>query len=193
MQGTQKIIDDILASARSAAQALVTEAQSEADARSVAVKAELEQAYNAALEKLEAEADDVYKGQAKLGELEAGKALLKAKQECVGAVYDGVRKKILAASDKEYLALLQKLIVSVCEDGDEVIAAQADKARVTSAWVKKVSEAAKKKLTLSKTYGEFSGGVVLRNGKFDRDLTVDELVSDLKERTVADTVKYLGL
>ena len=193
MQGTQKIIDDILGSAKAAAETLVNEAKAEAEAHLAEVDAELKAAYDATVQKYEADAESVYKGQAKLGELEAGKALLKAKQECVAAVYDGVRDKILSAPDKEYLELLQKLIVSVCEDGDEVIAAERDKARVTSAWVKKVGEAAKKKLALSKTYGEFSGGVILRNGKFDRNLTVDEIVNELKERTIAETVKSLGL
>lgn len=193
MQGTQKIIDDILKSANTAAETLINEAKAEAEARMAELDTELKAAFDAAVGKYEEEAESVYKGQAKLGELEAGKALLKAKQECVAAVYDGVLERILAASDKEYLALLQRLIVSVCEDGDEVIAAERDKARVTSAWVKKVGEAAKKKLVLSKTYGEFSGGVILRNGKFDRNLTVEEIVNDLKERTIADTVKSLGL
>ena len=86
---------------------------------------------------------------------------------------------------------MQKLAVEACEDGDEVIPPKGDK-RITAAWVKKAATAAKKKLSLGKPE-DMPGGLILRNGKYDRALTVDEIVADLKERTVADTAKKLGL
>lgn len=193
MQGTQKIIDDILSSAKLAAQGIIDEATAEVNASLEEVSSEIERAQSAAMEKIKAEADALYSGQIKLGELEANKAMLKARQKCMQDVYDGVREKLLSAPDKQYLAFLQKLITEVCEDGDEIIASKSDAKRVTDAWVKKVSTACKRKLTLSKTQGDFSGGVILRNAKFDRDLTVDEIVADLKERTAAETLKKLGL
>lgn len=193
MEGKQKIIDDILASAEKAAKALIAEAETQIAAEKAELEEELAAAEKIAVEKFEAEADGVYNGQIKLGELEASKALLRAKQRCVSAVYDGVRDKILSAPDKEYLALMQKLITSVCENGDEVIICDSDAKRITAAWIKKIGDAVKCKLVLSKTRGDFSGGVILRNGKYDRDLTVDEIVRELKERTIADTVKNLGL
>lgn len=193
MQGQQKIIDEIISSAKTAAASMIEEATAESAEALESLRAELEAEKKAKAEITKRAADDIYSGQVKLGELEAGKILLAAKQRCVAAVYDGVRKRILGAKDEQYLSLLQRLIADSCEDGDEIISAKSDSKRVTEAWVKKVSAAAKKKLTLSKERGDFSGGVILRNAKFDRDLTVDEIVADLKERTVADTAKKLGL
>lgn len=192
MQGKQKIIDDILSSAKSAASSIIAEAEAEVQSGLEALRAELDAAQKEALERADAAAKELFDGQVKLGELEANKALLAAKQACVSAVYYGVKRKILAAPNAEYLKILQAVIVKYCEDGDEVIAGKADK-RVTAEWVKKVSAAAKKKLTLSKEKGDFEGGVILRNAKFDRDLTVDAIVEELKERTVYDTVSRLGL
>lgn len=193
MQGKEKIIDDILSSARNTAAAMIEEATAERDASVEALRAELEKAEAAAAEKTRAAADAVYAGQVKLGELESGKLMLKAKQDCVAAVYAAVREKILGLSDAKYLELMQKLIVRYCEDGDEVIAAEADAKRVTAAWVKKVATAAKKKLTLSSERGDFAAGVILRNARYDRDLTVDELIADLKDRTESEVVQKLGL
>lgn len=193
MQGKQKIIDDILQSARDNAAKMIAEAQAEVDGEIAALTEELKAAEQAELERYNAQAQAMYDGQVKLGELEAGKIMLKAKQDCVSAVYDGVRAHILKLPDAQYLKLLEQLIVPVCEDGDEIVACANDCKRVTAAWVKKLSTAAKKKLTLSNERGEFAGGVMLRNAKYDRDLTVDELVAELKERTVSDTVKALGL
>lgn len=193
MQGQQKIIDDIISSAKSIAASVIEEATAEKNESVEKLRAELDAENKANAERDKRAADDVYAGQVKLGELEAGKIMLAAKQRCVAAVYDGVKQRLLSAKDEQYLAVLQKLIVSNCEDGDEIISARSDVKRVTDAWVKKVATAAKKKLTLSKERGDFSGGVILRNDRYDRDLTVDEVVNDLKERTVTDIVAKLGL
>ncbi len=193
MCGKQKIIDEILATARAAAASMVEETTAELNETTETLRSSLEQKLSLAAEQSKKAADDVYAGRVKLGDLEANKIMLAAKQRVVAAVYDEVERKILTAPDAEYLALLQKLIVANCEDGDVVIAAQTDAKRVTDAWVKKVSTAAKKKLALAKERGAFSGGVVLRNAKFDRDLTVSEIVKELKDRTVTVTVEKLGL
>ena len=193
MIGQQKIIDDILSSAKTTAAAMIEEATAEQEERLSEIRAELEKKQAEGLAKAQAEADSVYTGMVKLGDLEANKALLRAKQQCLSAVYDGVKQKILAAPDAEYLKILQTLIVKYASDGDEIIAAKRDSKRVTAAWVKKVGTAAKRKLALSKETGDFEGGVVLRNGKFDRDLTVDAIVEELKERTVSDVIAKLGL
>ncbi len=186
------MIDDILQSARKAAAAMTDEATAEADAAVDAVREELAKSKAEAEKKAASAAEATYAGKLKLGELEASKMLLKRRQECVAAVYDNVRAKILALGDGEYLKLLGKLIAGVCSDGDEIVASKTDK-RVTAAWVKKLSASLKKKLTLSDEKGDFDGGVILRNPKFDRDLTVDEIVAELRERTEAETVKKLGV
>ena len=124
MEGKQKIIDDIIASADATAERIVEQAVAEVQSALDELKSSLASAHTASAEKYRADAQATYDGQVKLGELEAGKIMLKARQACVSAVYDGVRERILSAPDKEYLALLQKLIVGACENGDEVIAAQ---------------------------------------------------------------------
>lgn len=193
MEGKQKIIDEIIATAKKSAESMINAARAELKSSEDELVAELEKAKADALAKYAFEAESLYSGRVKLGELEAGKAVLKARQQCVAAVYDGVRERILAAPDKEYLALIGKLIKEHAEDGDEVIIAKSDAKRITAAWLKKIADGAKIKLKLPKTTGDFSGGVILRNAKYDRDLTVDEIVHELRERTVADTVKSLGI
>lgn len=193
MQGQQKLIDDILSSARRTAASMAEEASNEQAAALEALKAELDRKREIERAQSEVLSQSAYDGRVKLGELEAGKAILRAKQQCVAAVYDGVKAKILSAPDGEYLKIIGDIILSECEDGDTVIAAKADSKRVTSAFVKKLSEKAKVKLVLGKEYGDFSGGVILRNDRFDKDLTIDAIIDDLKERTLSQVLKELGL
>ena len=193
MIGKDKMTDELIGSAKKTAAAMVDEATEESKEAVDAVRASLEK------DRLEhrAEADEAanraYGGRLKLGELEAGKVALKAKQQCVTEVYAKVRELILALKDADYLALYKKLIEAECEDGDEIIAAKPDAKRINAEFVKKLSQSTKKKLTLSKETGDFAGGVILRGAKYDRDLSVDAIVEDLKARTVTETVAKLGL
>lgn len=192
MQGKDEMIDDILASARTVASKIIDEATVEHNALIEATRAALEeQRIKTDAEKIAA-ANAVYDGRIKLGELEVGKIILGAKQKCVSAVYDGVRDRIVAMPSAEYTKLIVRLVSAYVEDGDEIIVGKSDK-RLTAEWVKNLSKSTKKKLTLSKEKGDFDAGVVLRNSRYDRDFTVDEIVADLRERTVSDVAKKLGL
>lgn len=193
MQGQKNIIDGIIASAKSTAAGMIADAEAEAKTAVDAVRVELESKKAETDRAAEQAARDVYSGRMKLGELEAGKIVLGAKRKCVGAVYERVRELVLGMKDADYLALLQRLVTEHSADGDEIIAAKSDEKRVTAAWLKKVCTVSKKKLTLAKERGDFVGGVILRNAKYDRDLTLDKLIEDLKDRTEAETVKALGL
>ena len=192
MQGDKQLIDDILATAKAAVEAAVNEATENNTAALKKVQAELDAQRAQAEAEIKAAADRERAGKVKLGELEAGKIMLDAKQRCVSAVYDEVYKKLVGLSNEKYLALMKKLISRTCEDGDEIIASAADKS-ITDAWVKKLGGELKKKLSLSAERGEFSRGVILRNPKCDKSLTFDDIVAELKERTVGDTVARLGL
>lgn len=172
---------------------MIAEAEAEAENAVAAVRAELDDKKAATDRAVQKAAEDVYSGRMKLGELEASKIVLAAKRRCVGAVYERVRELIFGMKDADYLAMLQRLVTDNCTDGDAIVAAKRDEKRVTAAWVKKVSSASGKKLSLIKERGEFTGGVILRNEKYDRDLTLDRIIEDLEERTESETVGALQL
>lgn len=193
MQGKKNIIDDIISSAKKSAETMISDAEKERDEAQKAAEAEFAAAQKAADEQAAFAAEAVKRGKLKLGELEAGKVLLSYKRACVDEVYKAVKDKVLKMKDADYLDLLSKLIKECANDGDEIVACRADVNRVTAAWVKKLSTSIKKKLTLSKETGEFEAGVVLKSGGYDIDLTVDEIIADLKYRTESETVKSLKL
>ncbi|MCH5161147.1 MAG: V-type ATP synthase subunit E [Clostridiales bacterium] len=191
MQGKDSIIDDLIKSAKKTASAMVDEATAEAEESANSTRAALEAGKLEAQSQAQADAERAYSGAVKLGELEANKILLERKQRCVSAVYDELRSLIVGLPTDKYLKLMQELVISSCADGDEIVAGS-DK-RITAEWVKKVSAAAKKKLTLSKEKGAFDCGLIIRNAKYDRDFTLDALISEMRERTEAETARKLGL
>lgn len=193
MVGKEKMTDELLVSAKKAAAAMTEEATEESKEADEKLRASLEAEKAEKKKEADEAAERAYGGRIKLGELEAGKAALKAKQKCVSEVYEKVKELILSLNDAGYLALYKKLIEAECEDGDEIIVSARDAKRITAEFIKKLSASTKKKLTLSKEKGDFSGGVILRGTKYDRDLSVDAVVEELKSRTVSDTVRCLGL
>lgn len=193
MQGKEGMIENILNGARTAAAAMIDEASCLVKDNTEKLKAELAAKLTAAKADAQTEAQSVYDGLVKLGRLEADKSLLRVKRDCVDAVYRSVRADIVALPDAEYSALMQKLVIRYANDGDEIIISERDAKRITAAWVKKAATAAGKKLTLSKTNGDFECGLILRGDKYDRDLTPDAIVEDLRERTESEVVKVLGL
>lgn len=192
MQGKDEMIDDILQAAEKSAAAMIGEATEESEAALEKLRTELDAAKLETDAEAKKAADAAYAGRVKLGELEAGKILLKAKQDCVAAVYAKIRAKLVAMPQAEYCKLMQRLLSGVVENGDEIVAGKTDK-RITAEWVKKLATSTKKKLTLSKEKGEFEAGVIVKNPRYDRDFTVDAIVADLRERTVSDTMRKLGL
>lgn len=193
MVGKEKMTDELLSLAKKAASAMIEEATEESKQAEEAVRAALETKKIEHKKEADEAAARAYEGRLKLGELEKSKALLKAKQQCVAEVYTKVKELILSLKDADYLALYKKLIESECEDGDEIIVAKSDAKRINAEFVKKLSQSTKKKLTLSKEAGDFGGGIILRGASYDRDLSVDAVVEDLKVRTVTETVQKLGL
>lgn len=194
MQGKERMIEDIVASAKKTAAAMIAEAEQEAAARLAAVRSELERAAADEDAVISDASERAYMGRVKLGELDAGKFLLAAKQTCIAETYARVRDMILALPDAKYLKLMQTLISENAEDGDKVVVSKRDAKRITADWLKKVSAACKKKLTLAaKASDEFDGGVILISAEYERDLSVDAIVDDLRERTLSETAAALGL
>ncbi len=192
MQGKKNIIDDILQSAKKSAETMIADAEADKAAAEAELAKTCEKLAEKAHEEARAAAEAVYAGRVKLGELEAGKITLGYKRAAVDAVYEEVKARILKMKDADYLDLMARYISNECADDDEIIAGEKDK-RITGAWVKKLAAACKKKITLSGERGDFDAGVVLRNAEYERDLTVDAIVSDLRDRTEQETIKSLGL
>jgi len=100
------------------------------------------------------------------------------------SVADTMRKE----DKKGYLDLITKMIESSADDKDEVIICKKDKDIITQKEIDSISKAIGKKLTLSKEFGDFDGGVMLCGEKFDKNLTFAlefEQIKDEQEEKLA--------
>ena len=116
-----------------------------------------------------------------VADLDIKKELLGKKKEIIDKVYDLTVKKLCSLPDKEYLGLIEKLIVDNACDGDVVVICQGDIGKITPAFVNGIAKKKNISLTLSDKTGDFSGGVILSSAKMDKNLTFDTELKALAE------------
>ena len=117
-------------------------------------------------------------------EIEARKILLKAKQEVLSATIEKSLEKLMKLPDSEYIALITDMIARVADAGDTVIISRNDEKRLTAEVIAKISKVIGKKLTLSNERGDFLGGVILSQNGLDKNMTLENELSEIKQERI---------
>ena len=189
MEGKEAIIAKIIADAESKAQEIVHAAETYA----VLVKEQAEEwakNYSAEQEKaLKSETAEIVERRKIVAELDVKKVLLKAKQDAIDEIYTLAEQKLCKADKKAYLAVVLQKIEEFADVGDEVVLS---KDGVLSE--KDISESdvfRRKKLSMSKTIGNFVGGVMLVGKVSDKNLTFNEIIRAEKEKNAPIIAKKL--
>lgn len=112
--------------------------------------------------------------------LEVKKLALQAKQRVLDAAFERAMDSVRALPKDKYLAIVEGML-SNAEDGDVVKIAECDAKTVTAAFVKKTAEKYGVKLTLSKEYADICGGVILTNGSYDKNFSLETEFDSLRE------------
>ena len=193
MKGTEKIIAHIQADAKSAADAILAQAEQQC----AGIREDYEKKANEAYaEKIRAgvklcEADSESKS--RIAEMESKKEILALKQEMVSKGFDKAREMILNLPEEEYKNLLVKLAVRSSSTGDEqVILSAKDKAKFGETVINKVnSRISGGKLSLSETDGDFDGGLILKRGNIEINSTLALLIDLCRSDMAAELAKIL--
>lgn len=173
----QKIIDDAgavvdanIAKANDTANQILSRAQRQVDRFVDSNSGRTDELYNEALKRSEVVANlDV-------------KKLLQGKKKAIIDMAFNDALDAIKADKKTYLALVEGMILSCCEDGDEVIIAQEDDKIITKKLVADIAKKSKKSLKKSDEFGDFKGGVILSGKNYDKNLTLELELSLIKEK-----------
>ncbi|MCQ2409002.1 MAG: hypothetical protein MJ068_00500 [Clostridia bacterium] len=186
----EAIINKIISDAELKAAAMVGEAKAKAESTIADANAVCD-AYRANSKK---ETDglvmDIDSRAQTVAELDSKKVLLSAKAQIIDKVFERVLDKIKELDKDTYLKLLLGMLENA-EDGDVITVSEREKKILTE---KAVEDFAKKKgikLTLSKTTGDFDGGMILSSNGIDKNLTFDVEVSLLREEIEMQIAKEL--
>lgn len=191
MEGKDAIINSIIATAESKAQAIVADAIAEKDSLLEMTRNRLEQRERETLAHAEEEARKTVERKVTLAELDRRKLLLKAKQALIDKVYDAAIAKTLNMTDNVYRDFIGGLVTRYADDGDEVMVSERDVRRLPYDWATKLGESIGKDLSLSGKHHDARGGVVLVGYKCDKNLTLDTLVKQIRPETEAEIAEKL--
>lgn len=191
MDGQQKIIDKILSDATHDAGEMLSEALKKAEALVAAKQAEADAEYDLSVEEARKAGEEVVRRRLTVADLEVKKLLLSAKKQAVDEAFEESLKKLLALPKEEYAALVESMIASAADDGDVVVISENDKNVLTKAVFDKISAKIGKKLTLSDTFGNFRGGVMLLGKGVDKNLTFESELALLRDEVEPEVAKIM--
>ena len=191
MDGQQKIIDKILSDATHDAGEMLSEALKKAEALVAAKQSEADAEYDLSVEEARKAGEEVVRRRLTVADLEVKKLLLSAKKQAVDEAFEESLKKLLALPKEEYTALVGSMIASAADDGDVVVISENDKNVLTKAVFDKISAQIGKKLTLSDTFGNFKGGVMLLGKGVDKNLTFESELALLRDEVEPEVAKIM--
>ena len=110
------------------------------------------------------------------------KKLLQGKKKAIIDMAFDEALEAIKADKKTYLALVEGMILSCCEDGDEVVIAADDDKVITKKLIADLAKKSKKSLKRSDEFGDFKGGVILSGKNYDKNLTLELELSLIKEK-----------
>lgn len=181
MAGTEAIINKIIADAKAKAEQILEQAKVDSQAVLDSAVTECEQNTKACMSKKQAVIDETIARRRTVAELDVKKIVLKAKKDAIDKAFDLAKEDLVNLSSADYLKLVSSMIETYVEDGDIVTISSKDKDIITDKLVKDIASKKGVKLTLSKEYGDFTGGVILSNNGIDKNLTFDVELKVLRE------------
>jgi V/A-type H+-transporting ATPase subunit E len=128
-------------------------------------------------------------------ELRLRKELLKRKREILDALYVEAAKRIESLERDEYLELMKMMIQRRATSFEEEIVVPEDQREIFGKEfldsLNKTAGGKKGAISISDEPGDFSWGVILREGKRSVDLTLDVLIAQLRDRIEPDIAAVL--
>lgn len=182
----KKITDD----ASSKAAKIISEGEEKAAAILDAAKKECEQQLVAARAEIERASEETLSRSRTVAELDARRLLLDAKLGILDRVFARALEKLIGLDDDAMRELLVGML-SYAEDGDEVVLNKRGKAILQEADIKAYGKEHGIKLKLSKEVGAFEGGMVLRHGGVDKNLTFASELALLRDSEEAEIAKQI--
>jgi V/A-type H+-transporting ATPase subunit E len=188
MDAKQAIIEKIISDSRSLAKSFLDEAQQKADTEINKVHTLAADYEKKVLLRIEKEKQAIIYRKVSAAQIEAKKMLLAKKQQIIRDVFSDIYKEI-TSDKKEYKNFLIKLIEKYAEDGD-IVTVSNDSDIIDEAAVTGVSQKRKIKLGYKIEKQNFSG-VILKSVNYDKKLTLNQLLEQIKEKYITQITDIL--
>lgn len=111
--------------------------------------------------------------------LEVKKLLLASRREVLDEAFSAAMDRLTNLPKKEYLELISSLLKNA-EDGDIVYISKKDSKIITKDYIAGEAKKLGKKISLSNENIDIAGGMILSNKNFDKNLSFEVLMFDIR-------------
>jgi vacuolar-type H+-ATPase subunit E/Vma4 len=183
------LIERILSDADSLAQSILAKAEADSQELLIAEKnraLDIKQQNDVALRQ---EAEKIMARKATVAEIDAKKAVLAAKVQCVDKAFERAKEKLCALDKKAYTEFILKLIRLYAEESDIVVLSKNNNADIKA--LKESADFIGKKLSVADYFGDFEGGIILKGKNYDKNLTYETLLAQQKDKLQKEVLNRL--
>lgn len=121
--------------------------------------------------------------------LESRKKSLMAKQEVMDKVFSRALEAILNLAD--YEKLMEHLILSVAEGGEEIVLSPRDESRLSEEFFRRVNARLSEPLKVSEETRDISGGFILKKGNIEINESFDAKMKTLRDEMESKVARVL--
>jgi V/A-type H+-transporting ATPase subunit E len=188
----EQVIEKILSDAKAQAEKIAKEAADKAAAEQAKADAKLAE-YRQQAETLAQQAAEDEKAHILAGaRMAAAKEYLAEKTKILDEVFERATKRLGELPDKEYRALMARLMAEAAETGDEEVVIGKDEKRIDASLITEVNGKLKKgNLKLAKDKHDMPGGFILRRGKIKTNVSPAVLLGQARNDLVIELAKTL--
>jgi len=180
MSGNDKIVEAILNDANIYADKVNTKAVQLSQETINATQREADNLLSSKTSEANKEANDIVNNKMTLARLDVNKLKLGAKREILDSVYSQTVDILKKLSSKDYLNLVEKILIANADKGELVLLSS--KASIGVKDVQGLDVVAKKNLQVESS-DAFDSGVILKKDGYEKEFTFDVLVEELRLET----------
>lgn len=178
MNGKEAIIEKIISDAKSKSNEMLSLANAKAKDISNEAQSQSDQRFELTKKTLAEQNSENLRRRMLVAQLDGKKLSLKMRQELLSDAFFQAREQVKALPKEKYLALISRLIKQYAEQDENVVICKNDAEKIDQ----KFLDTFMLNLKLSEKFGDFDGGIVLCKRGYDKNLTLDVLMKELREQ-----------
>lgn len=193
MTGLDRILETITSQGEDKIDKLLFEADSKAQRISEQILSEAQKEYNETLEAAEKRKTRNTENARSSAKSISSRQILALKSEIIDEAADSAVEKIISMSDKDYFALMYRLVSSHLHSGKGVIVFnKRDKDRMPEDFLKKANSLKEgASLEVSDTCADINGGFILIYGEIEENCSLDALRNEKRDEIRDEAARIL--
>ncbi len=127
--------------------------------------------------------------------MDIAKEYLAEKRKILDEVFEQARRQLQDLPDKEYRALIKKLLLDAVETGDEEVVVDTNEGRIDHEFIKQINRelgsGKKSDLKLSDQKQDIGAGFILKRGKIKTNVSIQVLLEQARKELEIELAKEL--